>query len=134
MMSEAMAEVPLTHPMRAAWEKYKETDEYANSRKWALHPEAADRQYVDGSMWAAFCAGWHTAQANRDSTPPPALPDDRLKWKDLDVVIDGRTWEALGLTGDTDHGVTGARVHIGQNRWRHARLVDGVWEWENPSS
>lgn len=65
LVSDAMTEVPLTHPMRAAWEKYKETDEYANARKWALHPDAEERQYVDGSMWAAFCEGWNAGLAAR---------------------------------------------------------------------
>jgi hypothetical protein len=52
-LAEANAEVPLTDPMRAAWEAYKLTAEYANSRKWALFAE-----HVDGSLWAAFVRGW----------------------------------------------------------------------------
>ena len=47
------SEVPLTHPMRAAWQIYENTPEYANSKKWAIHP-----QHVDGSLWAAFCQGY----------------------------------------------------------------------------
>ena len=59
--TEAMGEVPLSDPMRAAWERYKLTDMYANSRKWAAHEE-----HVDGSMWAAFVEGYRTAQENHN--------------------------------------------------------------------
>ena len=61
LVSETQSQVPLTHPMRAAWENYKTTDNYANSRRWATHPDAAERKYVDGSLWAAFVAGWESA-------------------------------------------------------------------------
>lgn len=40
-------------PRMLAWNAYKATPEYANTRKWALHEE-----HVDGSLWAAFFAGF----------------------------------------------------------------------------
>jgi hypothetical protein len=46
-----------THPLWIAWEKYKTSDEYANTRRWAL-VEA----HVDGSLWASFCEGWKTQE------------------------------------------------------------------------
>ena len=60
-MSAAMSELPMTHPTRAAWETYKETDAYANSREWAVHKQAGERGYIDGSLWLAFCRGWEAA-------------------------------------------------------------------------
>lgn len=57
-MSDTMAPVPNDHPMMIAWQAYKTTDEYANTRKWALH-----EAHVDGSLWAAFVAGFHAANA-----------------------------------------------------------------------
>ena len=54
--SEVMAEVPRNDPMRIAWEEYKQTEEFANTRKWAVHEE-----HVDGSLWTAFCAGYQAA-------------------------------------------------------------------------
>jgi hypothetical protein len=36
-----------------AWKAYAETDDFANSKKWAAQP-----QHVDGSLWAAFLQGW----------------------------------------------------------------------------
>ena len=76
---EDMAELPLSHPMRQAWEEYKAGAEYANSKHWALRvapmfqagegrdatcdlmPLEQRSRYVDGSMWAAFVAGWNAA-------------------------------------------------------------------------
>jgi len=46
-------QVPKDAPVMKAWEAYKTSEEYANSRKWAQTEE-----HVDGSMWAAFFAGF----------------------------------------------------------------------------
>ena len=50
---ESMSVVPQDSPLMKAWEAYKTTDEYQNTRKWAAYTE-----HVDGSLWAAFCAGF----------------------------------------------------------------------------
>ena len=49
-------EAPLSkdHPMLVAWNKYKDTDDYENIRRWVCHPG-----HTDGSMWACFLAGWN---------------------------------------------------------------------------
>jgi hypothetical protein len=52
--SGATALVPKGHPLMKAWEKFKASDEFANSKRWAAHPE-----HLDGSLWALFDAGWH---------------------------------------------------------------------------
>ena len=36
-----------------AFAKYQQTDEYANTRQWALK-----EANVEGSLWAAFIEGW----------------------------------------------------------------------------
>jgi hypothetical protein len=36
-----------------AFDSYKQTEDYANAKKWASFPE-----HVDGSLWAAFIAGY----------------------------------------------------------------------------
>lgn len=58
-----MAPVPEDHPLMVAWNAYKATDDYANSRKWAIHRNHADDeqyvQWVEGSLWAAFMAGFN---------------------------------------------------------------------------
>jgi hypothetical protein len=63
----AMQALPKDSPIMVAWEKYKSSDEYANSRKWA-----ASEKYVDGSMWAAFLAGY---QASAPSQPAPVVAE-----------------------------------------------------------
>ncbi len=51
--------VQLDHPMKVAWDDYSESDDYKNTRKWALRDA-----HVDGSLWAAFCAGWFCRETN----------------------------------------------------------------------
>lgn len=53
----AQAVVPIGDPMRDAWEAYSATPEYANTKSWAIH-----REHVDGSLWAAFVAGWKASR------------------------------------------------------------------------
>lgn len=57
-----MTPVPESHPLMVAWNAYKATDEYANTKKWALH-----EQHVEGSLWAAFMAGFN---ASSERTQP----------------------------------------------------------------
>lgn len=54
------AQVPKDDPLMIAWESYKTTEEFSNSRKWAQY-----EQHVDGSMWAAFVAGYQAAAASK---------------------------------------------------------------------
>lgn len=60
-MSQDMTPVPKDHPLSVAWEKYKATDDFANTKKWAIHPE-----HVDGSLWAAFMAGFQAASGKAE--------------------------------------------------------------------
>lgn len=53
------APAPKDHPMLIAWEKYKLTDEYANSFSWGRH-----EQHRAGSLWASFVAGWEAVQTH----------------------------------------------------------------------
>jgi cation transport regulator ChaB len=75
MSGGAMAEMPLTHPLRAAWEQYKQTDEYKNTRKWAAHPE-----HLEGSMWGVWLAAFNAATeraASLHESVDPASDDER---------------------------------------------------------
>jgi hypothetical protein len=45
------------HPMLVAWKAYASGDAYKNSLKWAAFDE-----HREGSMWAAFTAGYEAAQ------------------------------------------------------------------------
>lgn len=76
---------PKDSPLMIAWEAYKSTDNYANTRFWATRyipeddPAAIERiratganpatkankeQYVEGSLWAAFMAGYLAVNPN----------------------------------------------------------------------
>lgn len=89
------AELPKGHPMRDAWEAYRATEKYANSRHWAL-----DQNHVDGSLWAAFIAGYAAA-------PPAEAPADlveRIRKEVEFAVVDhckgGDLWLATKLAAD----------------------------------
>lgn len=51
-----MALVPKNDPMMIAWEAFKQSDEYANAKRWAAHAE-----HLDGSLWAMYCQGFKDA-------------------------------------------------------------------------
>lgn len=63
-MSEASRAVPEDHPLMVAWNAYKETEDFANAKKWAVHAEN-----TDGSLWAAFMAGFAAAEELPRSEP-----------------------------------------------------------------
>lgn len=42
-------------PLMVAWEQFKQSESFANSRKWASHDE-----HLDGSMWNCFMVGFNT--------------------------------------------------------------------------
>jgi alkyl sulfatase BDS1-like metallo-beta-lactamase superfamily hydrolase len=82
-----MQQCPDDHPLMIAWKSYQATEEYQNSYKWAtaaiehvVLPEPTDpaanritednyRQYVQGSLWAAFMAGFDAASALKTRQP-----------------------------------------------------------------
>lgn len=67
--------LPLDHPLMLAWTAHKTSPEYANTLSWAQHAA-----HTEGSLWAAFMAGWTAAgQAVAHSpravcTPQPTDP------------------------------------------------------------
>lgn len=62
------APCPKDAPLMIEWEKYRQTDEFKNSFKWA-----ADLQHRTGSMWAAFAAG--ALAMNPDAAQSLKLPE-----------------------------------------------------------
>jgi cation transport regulator ChaB len=75
MSGGAMAEMPLTHPLRAAWEQYKKTGEFLNTRTWA-----ADPTHLEGSLWAVWLAAFNSATeraAALQESVDPASDDER---------------------------------------------------------
>jgi hypothetical protein len=59
-----------------AWTEYTKTDDFANSKRWAVHP-----QHMEGSLWAAFAKGFAMATeraAALHESVNPASDDERL--------------------------------------------------------
>lgn len=63
----AMAPVPADHPLMIAWNAFKDSEEYPNVRKWGQYP-----QHIDGSLWAAFSAGFAASLHKEQLTPEEA--------------------------------------------------------------
>lgn len=95
----AMQQAPKDHPLMKAWTAYQATEDYQNSYKWAtaaikhvVLPEPKDptanrwtedhyRQFVVGSMWAAFMTGFNAATeraASLHESVNPASDAERL--------------------------------------------------------
>lgn len=74
------------HPMRAAWEAYQATEDFKNTKHWAmkispmaragdpnadailsyeLMPREQRERHVQGSLWACFMAGWTAAKEQK---------------------------------------------------------------------
>jgi len=59
-----------------AWKEYQASDDFANSQKWARHPA-----HTEGSLWAAFLAGFQAATeraAMLHESINPASDEERL--------------------------------------------------------
>ena len=94
MTGTTQTPIPEKHPLKIAWEEYKKTDDYANTRRWAAKDE-----HVDGSLWAAFEQGWarlllHQRQNEDINVGQPYV----LRIDPDDQILDCRAWEAE--TGD----------------------------------
>lgn len=61
--------VPGDHPLSQAWHRYIATPEYANSLRWARSTD-----HTEGSMWAAFQAGWAAAKNTPEHTFEETTP------------------------------------------------------------
>lgn len=56
MSEQPMRACKPTEPVMVAWKVYQDTEDFANSKKWAIHSE-----HVQGSLWAAFSEGFRLA-------------------------------------------------------------------------
>lgn len=55
-----MQVVPGDDPLRVAWDKYKASDRYKTTKKWA-----AQEEHLEGSLWAVFSAGFSAAERRK---------------------------------------------------------------------
>lgn len=76
----AMSPVPADHPLMIAWTAYQQTDDFKNTKQWAtrnivittaetapeanrVNPEEERERRAQGSLWAAFMAGFNAREA-----------------------------------------------------------------------
>jgi hypothetical protein len=60
----AMTPISKDAPVMKAWNAHKNSDDFANSKKWAVYPE-----HVDGSLWATFYAGYFACAVAQSAAP-----------------------------------------------------------------
>lgn len=58
--------VPQDSLLMMAWKVYESSEDFQNTRRWALREE-----HVNGSLWAAFLNGWLAAGGTSLFAPPP---------------------------------------------------------------
>jgi hypothetical protein len=66
-----MTKIPDDHPMMVAWNAYMESEEFANSKRWAINPD-----HTEGSLWASFMAGFNAAHGKAHDEPLPYTETD----------------------------------------------------------
>lgn len=98
-----------------AWNAYKATDEFANTRKWARH-----EQHVEGSLWAAFFQGFSAA------TPSPA-PDDEALCAELEQKARGERNRVGDFWGDHLCAEAAARLRSMAGEMAEARRSSEHW-------
>lgn len=97
MSGGAMQQCPDDHPLMIAWKAYQATEDYQNSYNWATRgidymvlPTPVDitanpfthdhyRQFVQGSLWAAFMAGFNAATERAASLHESVNPASDLE-------------------------------------------------------
>lgn len=56
-MAKSASPLPSDHPLFLAWEEYRKTEDYVQTRAWAER-----REHLTGSLWAVFVAGWEAKE------------------------------------------------------------------------
>ena len=56
--------LPSDDARMVAWREYTATDDYRNTKRWAVEPP-----HTEGSLWAAFLAGWSGATSRTPNKP-----------------------------------------------------------------
>jgi hypothetical protein len=52
-------ELPKNDPRIVAWEKYKQSEEYANNKRWCMNGD----QFIESALWSAFLAGYEASKS-----------------------------------------------------------------------
>jgi hypothetical protein len=83
-------------PVMIAWNAYRVTEDYANTKRWATDP-----RHCDGSLWAAFDRGFNTATTLSGTVDLVALLTD---------TAEGMNELANGLEEDGGYTATVAEI------------------------
>ena len=126
-MSNRLMCVPSNDPMKVAWDKWCETDEFKNALEWAVRTKYDDgrpitdinrEQHAKGSMWLAFTRKWldDADQAQQPTAAPATAPRHDPTEADLaDPVFNAiwgviKTWDVSTENNGLYSGATGTDV------------------------
>ena len=87
-----MQKVPDDHPLMIAWEEYKASGRFENSKQWLLRDAV---KHVDGSLWAAFDEGWKAATERMQSMIRGAMVDFHVDRQSRRVAIPSALFEHI---------------------------------------
>lgn len=94
-------------PRMEAWLAYKETAEFANSRRWAItSKQTVEYPNLDGSLWAVFIEGFQAGRGVSDARLGEIMNAADALWNESDnerlkeniALIFNLAAEALGYT------------------------------------
>jgi hypothetical protein len=79
----AMSPVPANHPLMTAWNTYKASDDFEKTKRWA-----AIEAYTEGSLWAAFAAGFGAQPTqSAEAWPPRCARGNGRKGRCVEIAI-----------------------------------------------
>lgn len=109
-----MALLPKDHPLMQAYDLYRSTEEYANSKRWASHVHKDE--HLEGSLWSLFAAGWQAAQG---STLPKEQVAAMVKSRLFQQFLQQKFWHA--------HHVDVVWRYNGQDVREEADWLKDIW-------
>ena len=119
MTDKTMVQLPGDSPLMLAWNEYKRGPDYANTKNWATKPE-----HTDGSLWAAFSAGFNATQP--ESGGQGDLVEEGLRYFELSGDAGDKRYVAAIRAALThpqpSAAVTEATIEAA---WRAATPIEG---------
>lgn len=119
-----MSKVPDDHPLMIAWNEYKAGPDFENTKQWATAPK-----YTEGSLWAAFMAGWYKAvalQAQQPAAPSGAV--NVVGMPEFDSLLDHIYEHGTAAEGVIEKANAFARAVIARYAPQQPAAVDAARE------
>ena len=114
-----MTQIPKDSPLMRAWENYASSEAYQNSFHWAAHEE-----HRQGSMWAAFMAGFlagnpggakSDSENEKSEAPPVASTCARFSHgQPVKIPLGDSSYQHCLFVGMDMHGISTVKTQGGR--------------------